>query len=134
MLKKLTLTLLCLTSFQASANTTCPSVAELKNHQLNGWTAYNSDSGEELPQNLVIEFEKQTSQFLMAEWAEGAPEGASHCYYGDKQGEYMNAFLAKHDYYPNMQAGNWHNESGFLRCHADAKQCVFVERPEEDRR
>ncbi len=134
MLKKLSIALLCLTSFQVYATTTCPSVAELKNHQLNGWVAYNSDSGEELPLSQIKIFEKETSQFLMAEWAEGAPEGTSHCYYSDKRGEYMNAFLAQHDHYPNLQTGNWRNESGFLRCHADTKQCTFIDKPEEDRK
>ncbi|MFZ2315231.1 MAG: hypothetical protein WAW86_06200 [Gammaproteobacteria bacterium] len=130
MLKKLTLVLLCAASFQSVAMTTCPSISELRNNQLQGWTAYNSDSGEELPTSLVEQFEKRAAQFLMAEWADEAPEGTSHCYYGDKNGEYMDAFLAKHDYYADTSVPAWKNESGFLRCHADAKQCPFVERPE----
>lgn len=104
---------------------TCPSIVEIKNHYFHHWTAYDSDNGMPLSKKQIYEFIKKVSQFSMAEYAQGAPEGANHCYYGDNNNQFMFAFLAKEGLTPDTQAGNWQNQGGFLRCHGDVNECPF---------
>lgn len=126
MLKKSLITLLSLTLSSNLFAETCPSVSDLQNHQLHGWTLYDSDNGFPLSQEDADEFSKQVSQFTMAEYAEEAPEGSAHCYYLDNNNDYMFAFLAKHDLKPDNEKGHWQQESGFLRCHDYVNACAFT--------
>ena len=126
MFKKIMLTFIFLTLTTATLAETCPSISQLKENNFHGWEPYNSDSGEPLFPQQLTDFKKDVRQFLMAEWAEGAPEGESHCYYGDKNGNYMDAFLARHGFH-DAPSANWHNDGGFMRCKGEAGNCVFVE-------
>lgn len=105
---------------------TCPSLAEIKNSYFHDWVAFDSDNGMPLSKQQVYTFIKKVRQFSMAEYAEGAPEGADHCYYGDNNNQFMFAFLAKEDLKPNTKTGNWKYQGGFLRCYGDVDECLFI--------
>ena len=126
MLKKLSLTLLCATTLHLAHAETCPTVAELKNNNLRGWEIYDSNNGSPLSPEQWQDFKHNAQQFLMAEYAYGAPEGPSHCYYGNQKGEYMDAFLARHSFHPGGTCA-WREVDGFTRCYSNIEACIFEE-------
>lgn len=126
MFKKFIISLFLLTLSSITLAEICPSISEIKNNYFHGWDAYNSNNGLPLTPQGLEKFKKHVNRFLMAEWAEGAPEGSSHCYYGDKKNDYMDGYLARHGLQPDLISGNWQNKSIFVRCQRGIESCVFI--------
>lgn len=116
--------LLCMSS--AAMAETCPTVADIKNNQFRTWQAFGSDSGEPLNHAQLEKFKRQIHRFNMAEWAEDAPEGESHCYYAAKNRDYADGFLAADHLQPDRTQPGWQIESGFVRCRQDTSACLFI--------
>jgi len=112
---------------QISYAETCPKVSEIKTTQLLGWTAYDSDDGKELTAPQVKHFKQAIQAFVLAEWSHDPNKaGSIHCYYRDKSGSNLEAYLAKDNYHPKKLAHHfWYPVSGHMHCAASSKQCEF---------
>lgn len=105
---------------------TCPTINDLKNNQFHMWNAFHSDSGTALSDAELLKFIRIVSLFKFAELAKGSPEGSSHCYYNDVNGNYTFAYLAKKHLTVDVHSIYWQSENDIFRCYADTSSCVFV--------
>jgi len=109
---------------QAALAETCPSVNDIKQNQLNGWKAYDSDDGKPLPLARETQFKKMVEEFALAEWENKS--GSIHCYYRDNTGSNLEAYLAKDNFNPKVDPHSfWYKVSGFMHCAAGMERCEF---------
>lgn len=116
--------LLCQTSFAER----CPSVHDIKKNNLHGWKVFDSDDGKPLTAARETQFKNIVEQFALAEWTNNKKQlGSIHCYYRDKTGSSLEAYLAKDNYHPRLGAKSfWYEVSGFMHCAASMEHCEFV--------
>lgn len=105
---------------------TCPAIADIKAGYFGGWRVLSSDNGSPLSPAGVEKFKRSITSFVMAEYAEEAPEGEDHCYYRTEKSSCAAGFLAKDGLKPQMKSGFWYNESIFVRCHQSIASCIFI--------
>jgi hypothetical protein len=113
---------------QTSFADRCPSVDDIKNNHLNGWKAYDSDDGMLLSAARETQFKKIVEQFTLAEWKGTKKQpGSIHCYYSDKTGSSLEAYLAKDNFHPKLDPKSfWYQVSGFMHCAAGMERCEFT--------
>lgn len=106
---------------------TCPTVDAIKQNTIKGWKAYDSEDGKLLSEARESHFKKNVQEFALAEWANTHNKnGAIHCYYRDRTGSNLEAYLAKEHFAPKTSSQNyWYNVSGYMHCAADSQQCEF---------
>lgn len=116
--------LLCQTSFAER----CPSVSEIKNNKLQGWKVFDSDDGKPLAAARETQFRQIVEQFALAEWTNNKKQlGSIHCYYRDKTGSSLEAYLAKDNFHPQLDSKNfWYEVSGYMHCAASMENCEFI--------
>lgn len=105
---------------------TCPSTTDIKAGYFRGWRVLSSDNGMPLTPSGVEKFKQKVTDFVMAEYAEEAPEGEDHCYYRTEKSSCAEGYLAKDGLKPQMQSGLWYKDSIFIRCHNSIASCIFV--------
>ena len=103
----------------------CPSVDSIKKNTLTGWKIYDSEDGTELSTEQQTAFRKQIHQFALAEYAGRGQTGSMHCYYRDKTGSSLEAYLAKDHFSVARNSQYWYPVSGFMHCAADQSKCNF---------
>lgn len=110
---------------------TCPTPTEIKENHLREWQAFDINDGEPLSAERFLEFQHAVTMvktFSLAEWMKDAPEGEAHCYYGNASDGYFGVFLAKANFIPDNQLGNW-EEKGHddMQCKPSQvyPQCFF---------
>ncbi|GEM_PF-1437948 len=114
-----------------SAADMCPSVKDIQQNRLRGWVMYDTDDGTQLSKQRVAQFKKLATQFVLAEWVdENQQNGTMHCYYRDKEGSELSAYLAKDNFIPENGKSVWYQVSGSVHCAAGADQCVFQQGPQ----
>jgi len=115
---------------QAGFSATCPSVKDIKNNALAGWKAYDSEDGMPLSAARETAFKKNIEEFTLAEWANDKNKNSTiHCYYRDKEGSHLEAYLAKDNFAPKVAANSfWYKVSGYMHCAADMAKCQFEKR------
>lgn len=120
MFKKLSvMTLACMLAMPAIADT-CPSVADIKVGQFNGWQALDVNSDTPASSQAIAAFKKRVKDFYQAEWSADY-EGHGHCYYTG----YLEVLLAKDTAQPKV-SDFWKDLGFVLRCQsADVKDCGF---------
>ena len=113
---------------EASIADRCPSVSDIKNNSLQGWTAYDSDDGTRLSAARETQFKKIVEQFALAEWTNSKKQlGSIHCYYRDKTGSSLEAYLAKDNFHPKLDTKSfWYEVSGLMHCAAGMERCEFI--------
>jgi|GEM_PF-2695606 hypothetical protein len=105
---------------------TCPSLKTIKSTPLTAWKAYDSDNQEPLTTAQTTNFINNIDQFSLAEWVqEGQQKGAIHCYYSDRNGSVIEAYLAKSSYLPENSKHFWYEVSGSMHCAAGMDNCLF---------
>ena len=105
---------------------TCPSLKNLKSNLATTWKAYDSDDNKPLAPERSVQFINNIDQFSLAEWVqEGPRKGAIHCYYSDKNGSMLEAYLAKESYVPQNTKHFWYEVSGSMHCAAGTDACLF---------
>lgn len=126
MLKKL-IAILCLAFVtQIGFAETCPSIKAIKADSLKGWTAYDSEDGKVLAGERLAQFIKDVEKFALAEWASAdSKSGAIHCFYHDKEGSALEAYLAKDNFSPLNGKNMWYEVSGSHQCAASMTECQF---------
>lgn len=128
-MKKWIMILSILTSLgcQLASAETCPSVSAIKNNQAAGWKAYDSDDGTALSPTREAQFKEVVLQFALAEWVNAKnSRGSIHCYYRDKTGSNLEAYLAKDNVKPKINPKQfWYTVSGYMHCAAGTKSCEF---------
>lgn len=108
--------------------TTCPSIKDIKSKTLTGWIAYDSDDGKKLSSERITEFKKFVDQFALAEWSTTDKKpGSVHCYYRDKTGSVLEAYLAKDNLSPAKNSNLWYEASNAMDCAAGNDKCQFIE-------
>lgn len=127
MLKKMCLALSLFAFCSIGFADTCPSVTDIKHNALNGWKAYDSDEGTPLSATRESHFKKSVEQFALAEWQQGKKHStAIHCYYRDKSGSNLEAYLSKDHYTPKRSGQHyWYEVSGYMHCAAEKDLCEF---------
>lgn len=130
MLKKIIVIVCGVVLSSASFADRCPSVNDIKHNALNGWKPYDSDDGKPLSIARETRFKKMVEEFALAEWAtDHKLPGTIHCYYRDKTGSNLEAYLAKENFNPKMNLHNfWYKVSGFMHCAAGMEKCEFENR------
>lgn len=130
MIKKLILAISLAAIIQTCLAETCPRVIDVKNNNLSGWKAFDSDDGSPLSAARETQFKKMVEQFALAEWKNGKNKLTSiHCYYRDKTGSSLEAYLAKDNFSPsNKPKSFWYKVSGFMHCAAGTDKCQFETR------
>src|SRR3990167_5794002 len=119
MLKKLILSfsfiLVCSTTCFADI---CPSVDDVRGQHANDWIAYDTENNQPLSQERLAQFKQSMVQFTMVEWADSTKQkGTIHCYYRDKDGSDMEAYLSKDNLTPTKTASKyWYQVSGATQC------------------
>ena len=118
------ISIICLQSVYAE---TCPKVSEIKKSHLTDWKAYDSDDGKPLSSARAEQFNRAVEAFVLAEWSDNTQKkGSIHCYYRDKSGSNLEAYLAKENYHPKKLTHHfWYTVSGHMHCAASSKQCEF---------
>ena len=104
----------------------CPDIKTIKSNTLTGWTARDSDDGKPLNAKRTAFFKKNIEQFTLAEWVtDGKQKGNMHCYYSDKNGSGLEAYLTKESFRPNNLKHYWYQVSGSMHCAAGMGECLF---------
>jgi hypothetical protein len=102
---------------------TCPSVQAIKSQHANGWKAYDSDDHTLLAGKRATNFKEHIEQFALAQFV--ANRHAMRCYYRDKNGSELEAYLQKDNLLPAVGHSYWYQVSGAMHCAAGANQCAF---------
>ena len=125
MLKKLICIALTIFTTHAFAEN-CPTVGMIKNGMLNKWQAYDSDDNKPLSPKRLTQFKSNVEQFTLAEWqSKDIAHTTMHCYYRDKNGSQLEAYLTKDNMMPINNRQLWYQVSGSMHCAAGMDQCMF---------
>lgn len=104
----------------------CPTVGMIKNNLMHKWQAYDSDDNKPLTKKRLAIFKRNVEQFTLAEWqSKDAQHSAMHCYYRDKNGSQLEAYLTKNNLMPINNKQLWYQVSGAMHCAAGMEQCLF---------
>ena len=105
---------------------TCPSVQDIKHALPVGWKAIDSDDGGELSPGREVQFRKLAQEFALVEWIDtNHKTGSIHCYYRDKNGSDLEAFLTRDNFIPKNTNDYWYQVSGSMQCAAGMDKCNF---------
>jgi hypothetical protein len=116
----------CITAFADN----CPSVQAIHQHKLAGWKLYDVDDNKPLTAKRADAFKKDVKAFAMVEWSKDPKsKGMIQCFYRDKDGSDLEAYLAKDHFNVGVNQSYWYNISGHLQCAAQAKTCEFQTAP-----
>ena len=103
---------------------TCPSVKDLKKIPT-GWKLMDADERKPLDARRTAYFQKNAREFALAEWEDKHNKNnAIHCYYRDRNGSNLEAFLTKNYFHPK-NVSNWYHVSGAMQCAVGSEQCEF---------
>lgn len=107
---------------------TCPSVRDVRNNTLSrDWVAYDSEDGSKLPLKREQEFKRNAEEFVLAEWKDLKNKGGSiHCYYRNKSGSNLEAYIAKNNFIPENSKQVWYDVSDARHCVAGMERCQFL--------
>src|SRR3990167_9186037 len=105
----------------------CPTIDEIKHLSFNSeWQAFDSESGEKLSKSRLQDVIKAADKFALAEWRDTKDHtGVIHCYYRDKHGSNLEAYLKNSHFKPNNLNQSWYSVTGYKHCAAGNKQCSF---------
>ncbi|OGT38912.1 MAG: hypothetical protein A3F12_01880 [Gammaproteobacteria bacterium RIFCSPHIGHO2_12_FULL_38_14] len=105
---------------------TCPSIHAIKQHQLHGFTMYDSYTDQPLPATRVSLFQRHVKQFILAEWRKDDNQHhAIRCYYRDQYGSELDTYLSKNNFTPDSGKSYWYTVTGSMHCAASSKECTF---------
>lgn len=125
-MKKIIISVLLLTLPLISIAETCPHILHVKQNKLLDWKAFDSDDSTPLSAQQFAQFRQQIETFALAEWKSGKNKlGEIRCYYRDKSGSALEAYISKPNYAPDNSYNRWYAVSGSLHCAADKEQCGF---------
>lgn len=129
MIKKiLTLSALSILCGMSFANT-CPGIQELQRNKLTGWKLFDSDTGTPLTAQQESDFKKNAVAFVLAEWTSADHKsGSIHCFYRDKDGSNLEAYLAKDHFALQNRNNYWYAVSGSMHCAAGETKCEFMDK------
>jgi hypothetical protein len=104
----------------------CPSINDIKKQALHGWQIYDSEDNKPLSPIRTAQFFRDTDQFILAEWVEQSKKtGNIHCFYRDKEGSNLEAYLMKKNFMPENTQKVWYQVTGSLQCAAGEEKCAF---------
>jgi hypothetical protein len=107
---------------------TCPTVVDIKQASLNGWRAYDSDDDTPLSSKRFDQYKSYIVKFVLAEWVtkQAKQPGSIRCYYRDKEGSTLEAYLAKDNLLLQDKKQVWYQVSHAMHCAAGFEACTFV--------
>jgi hypothetical protein len=71
----------------------CPSITDIKRHQLKDWLAYDSDEEIKINPARFRDFQHSVKEFALAEWTNNGKKNSSiHCYYRDQYGSNLDIY------------------------------------------
>jgi hypothetical protein len=112
---------------QFSYADSCPTVNQIKHNEIKSWHVFDSDDHKLLSDNRLTKFKNEVEEFALAEWvARGHKQGAVHCFYRDKHGSTLEAYLGK-NHFNLSQNKYWYQVSGAMHCAADSISCGFYQ-------
>jgi len=115
-----------LTSFAFAQ--TCPTIKEIKTASLSGFKVYDTDKKTPLTAEQFAMFKNHVEKFLVAEWIH-KNNSAIHCYYGDRSGSLLEAYLVKDNLTPKNSNHYWYQVTGSSQCAAGVEGCQFASQP-----
>jgi len=105
---------------------TCPTITEIKTNTLSDWKIYDSDDGKALSAQRAARFKSEIEEFALAESViDEHKKSMMHCYYRDKNGSNLEAYLAKENLVSSQNTKYWYQVSGAMHCAADVSMCEF---------
>lgn len=132
MMKRILLALSMLFLCQLSFANTCPSVHDIQTNAIKGWKILDTDDGTPLSAQRNAEFKKSVEQFALVEWSnDGQKRGLIHCFYRDKNGSDLEAYLENENLTPMASNNFWYSVSGSMHCAAGPDKCQFQNKPVE---
>ena len=114
---------ICSLFVQTAYALTCPTIEAIRQNNIAGWKAFDSEEGTPLPPNRFNKFRNNVKQFAVAEWNE--KKGIVHCFYRTEDGSNLNAYLSKGTFMPSNNQHLWYPVSGSLQCAASTDKCQF---------
>lgn len=104
---------------------TCPTIADIKNNQLNGWLMLYEDTEEQAQDQDAEKFKQSVTYFEAAKWNPYYLESA-HCFYALTQSDGKNIILA-HDAFGPVQSIDWvWTPKTQATCTANEALCRFM--------
>jgi hypothetical protein len=105
---------------------TCPTIAYIKTHAFSDWKIFDSDDGKALSEQRATRFKHEIEEFALAESViDEHKKSVMHCYYRDKNGSNLEAYLAKENLISSNNKKYWYEVSGAMHCAADVHMCEF---------
>lgn len=112
----------------------CPSVKAIQAGKTKGWQLLDSEDGAQLSAARIKAFKKNIQQFVLAEWEKkDSRHGTIHCYYSNKSGSELDAYLARENFMPDNAKHLWYPVTGYLECAAGMSRCQFQSVPKTAR-
>jgi len=125
MLRKMII-LICVMFHQVALAETCPSIDMLKDQHFNAWKFYDTDDGKLLSAKRIAQFKKEAEEFVLAESVTNSQhKKIIRCYYHDKNGSTLNAYIAKENFIVGSNHSYWYEVSHATQCAADINMCEF---------
>lgn len=108
---------------------TCPTIDAIKNHALKAWKFYDTDDSKLLSATRIAQFEKGVEEFALAESVfVSKQKNVINCYYRDKNGWNLNAYLSKDNLILGKNKNYWYEVSNAMHCAADVTMCEFQQK------
>lgn len=105
---------------------TCPTVQAIQQDALAGWKIYDSDDNHPLALAQQKQFQQAVARFVFATWENNNKQsGKIACYYNNKQGSQLSAYLAKTNTLLYANQTYWYPVSRALHCAASEAFCQF---------
>ncbi len=105
---------------------TCPSIADIKSNHIEGWSAIDSGDGKPFDKKRLMQLAESIEQFALAESVTNKDKTTSiHCYYRDKHGSDLEAYLSKSNVVLVNKKNHWYQVTGYMHCAAGMENCTF---------
>jgi hypothetical protein len=104
---------------------TCPTIHDIKNQAINGWSFVDAERDVPLSAERITEFKERVTHFGLAESINVNGKPMMHCYYLDKGGSNLEAFLSKENEAPINKKKFWYQVTGATHCAASLNECTF---------
>ena len=125
MINKLFAVIICTLGLSSAFANTCPTINDIKHQTLSGWTFMDGERDVPLSNERMAEFKERVTHFGLAESINVNGKPVIHCYYLDKGGSNLEAYLSRENQKPIDKTKFWYKVTGATHCAASLNECTF---------